>query len=165
MAGCSSLPKDPLISLKGYYFANATIKANGLSVEADIRVFTDPSKKGRFISIDLSAPSELAGLSVVGTPSELTVSLGGVELSLDAEAIEKLSYSGFLRALLGEAEISSVSSLGGAAAGLDGYSRVIKLSCEGFDIYIDPENSVPVKITALSSGSEIFIFSFQRSLS
>jgi hypothetical protein len=162
LSGCTASKKDPLAELKGGYSAHLLIRINGIEAQGSVLASPSSADKGRSVRLSLDSPSALRGLSIVFSENGgATVSLGASEFSVsEQEASRLFSFGSIYKILSAEGSISSISSAKGKDIGIPELERVTQISLDDAIIYIDPEDSSPVKAVCSSSGCEIFFYSF-----
>ena len=162
ISGCTATKKDPLADLKRGYNAHILIRINGIEASGSVLASPQSEDGRRSISISLDSPDALAGLSIVFSESgEVNLSLGKSNLSVSKQDSARLFSFGDIYKILSATEsIVSISSARGRDVGINSIERVTRISLDDAIIYIDPEDSSPIKALCSSSGCEIFFYSF-----
>ena len=161
--GCTATKKDPLSDLKGGYTAHILIRINGIETSGSVLASPQVENGRRSISLSLESPDALAGLSIVFFESgEVKLSFGESEISVSEQDSARIfSFGDIYKILSAKESITSISSAKGGEIGIPDRDRVTRISLGDVIIYIDPEDSTPIKALCSSSGCEIFFYSFK----
>jgi len=159
---CAVRKKVPLEDLKSSYTAQVLIRIGEVEAEGTVCAEGEDSGRERSILLELEKPSSLTGLSLLLSPGGVTLSepqLAPISLPI----IQSSSFGALYRMLSAEGSVNSISSARGADVGLPEYDRITRVSTDSAIIYIDPEDSTPIKAECSSSGYsiQIFFYSFQ----